>query len=93
VGNTTLMRQALECLSSGLGRIHHYRSRSVGAGNRDSSFQLVTGRRWQGTAFGGVRGRTQAAADRRLVYGQRINIDDLITHVLPLESASTKAST
>ena len=49
-------------------------------------FQLVTGRVWKGTAFGGARGRTDVPQDRRLVHGgSKIKIDDLITHTMPLE--------
>ena len=48
-------------------------------------FQLVTGRRWQGTAFGGARGRTQVPGIVDWYMEKKINIDDLITHTLPLE--------
>jgi len=85
VGNTTLMRQALECCHPGLGRIHHYRSRSVGQEIADSS--LPTGDRASLARYG-IRRRTRpdpGAADRRLVYGQENQHRRFITHVLPLE--------
>jgi S-(hydroxymethyl)glutathione dehydrogenase/alcohol dehydrogenase len=85
VGNTTLMRQALECCQRGWGT-------SViigvaGAGHEISTrpFQLVTGRTWKGTAFGGARGRRDVPKIVDWYMDRRINIDDLITHVMPLE--------
>lgn len=59
----------------------------AGAGQEISTrpFQLVTGRRWIGSAFGGARGRTDVPKIVDWYMDKKINIDDLITHVLPLE--------
>lgn len=83
VGNVKLMRAALECAHKGWGV-----STIIGvAGAEEIStrpFQLVTGRRWQGSAFGGVKGRSQlpSMVDEYL-HGQ-LNVDDFVTHTLPL---------
>lgn len=85
IGNVTVMRQALEC--SHRGWVQSIIIGVAAAGQEISTrlFQLVTGRVWWGTAFGGARGRTDV---RRIVdwYMEgRISIDDLITHVLPFD--------
>jgi len=67
-----------------LGRVVIIASR-IGAGDQDAAFQLVTGRVWKGTAFGGARGRTDVPKIVDWYMEGKINIDDLITHVLPLE--------
>ena len=85
VGNTTLMRQALECCHRGWGVSTVIGVAASGQEISTRPFQLVTGRRWQGTAFGGARGRTQVPQIVDWYMDKRINIDDLITHVLPLE--------
>jgi S-(hydroxymethyl)glutathione dehydrogenase / alcohol dehydrogenase len=85
VGNTTLMRQALECCHRGWGVSTIIGVAAAGQEIATRPFQLVTGRRWQGTAFGGVRGRTQVPRIVDWYMDKKINIDDLITHVLPLE--------
>jgi S-(hydroxymethyl)glutathione dehydrogenase/alcohol dehydrogenase len=85
VGNTTLMRQALECCHRGWGVSTIIGVAAAGQEIATRPFQLVTGRRWQGTAFGGVRGRTQVPRIVDWYMEKKINIDDLITHVLPLE--------
>jgi S-(hydroxymethyl)glutathione dehydrogenase/alcohol dehydrogenase len=85
VGNTTLMRQALECAHRGWGKSTII---GVAGGGQEIStrpFQLVTGRVWQGSAFGGARGRTDVPKIVDWYMEGKINIDDLITHVLPLE--------
>ena len=66
----------------------------AGAGQEIATrpFQLVTGRVWKGTAFGGARGRTDVPKIVDWYMEGKINIDDLITHTLPLD-ASTRAST
>jgi S-(hydroxymethyl)glutathione dehydrogenase / alcohol dehydrogenase len=85
VGNTTLMRQALECCHRGWGVSTIIGVAAAGQEISTRPFQLVTGRRWQGTAFGGARGRTQVPRIVDWYMDRKINIDDLITHVLPLE--------
>ena len=85
VGNVNLMRQALECCHKGWGVSTIIGV--VGAGQEISTrpFQLVTGRVWQGSAFGGARGRTDVPKIVDWYMDGKINIDDLITHVMPLE--------
>ncbi len=85
VGNTTLMRQALECAHRGWGKSIVIGVAGAGQEISTRPFQLVTGRSWMGTAFGGARGRTDVPKIVDWYMEGRINIDDLITHVLPLE--------
>jgi S-(hydroxymethyl)glutathione dehydrogenase/alcohol dehydrogenase len=85
VGNTTLMRQALECCHRGWGVSTIIGVAAAGQEISTRPFQLVTGRRWQGTAFGGARGRTHVPRIVDWYMDRKINIDDLITHLLPLE--------
>ena len=85
VGNTTLMRQALECCHRGWGVSTIIGVAAAGQEISTRPFQLVTGRRWQGTAFGGARGRTDVPRIVDWYMDHKINIDDLITHILPLE--------
>ena len=85
VGNTTLMRQALECAHRGWGVATIIGVASAGQEIATRPFQLVTGRRWIGSAFGGARGRTDVPRIVDWYMEGRINIDDLITHRLPLE--------
>jgi S-(hydroxymethyl)glutathione dehydrogenase / alcohol dehydrogenase len=85
VGNTTLMRQALECCHRGWGVSTIIGVAASGQEISTRPFQLVTGRRWQGSAFGGVRGRTQLPRIVDWYMEKKIDIDSLITHVLPLE--------
>jgi S-(hydroxymethyl)glutathione dehydrogenase/alcohol dehydrogenase len=85
VGNTTLMRQALECCHRGWGVSTIIGVAAAGQEISTRPFQLVTGRRWQGTAFGGARGRTDVPKIVDWYMDRKINIDDLITHKLPLE--------
>ena len=85
VGNTTLMRQALECAHRGWGVSTIIGVASAGQEISTRPFQLVTGRRWIGSAFGGARGRTDVPRIVDWYMDGRINIDDLITHRLPLE--------
>jgi S-(hydroxymethyl)glutathione dehydrogenase/alcohol dehydrogenase len=84
VGNTGLMRQALECCHRGWGVSTIIGVAASGQEISTRPFQLVTGRRWQGTAFGGARGRTDVPRIVDWYMEHRINIDDLITHTLPL---------
>ena len=85
IGNVEVMRQALECCHKGWGE--SYIIGVAGAGQEISTrpFQLVTGRSWRGTAFGGARGRTDVPKIVDWYMDQEINIDDLITHSMPLE--------
>ena len=85
VGNTTLMRQALECTKRGWGKSVIIGVAGAGPEINTRPFQLVTGRTWMGTAFGGARGRTDVPKIVDWYMDGRINIDDLITHVLPFE--------
>jgi S-(hydroxymethyl)glutathione dehydrogenase / alcohol dehydrogenase len=85
VGNVALMRQALECCHKGWGVSTIIGVAPAGAEIATRPFQLVTGRRWQGTAFGGARGRTDVPRIVDWYMEKKINIDDLITHKLPLE--------
>ena len=85
VGNTTLMRQALECCHRGWGVSTIIGVAAAGEEISTRPFQLVTGRRWQGTAFGGARGRTDVPKIVDWYMDGKINIDDLITHILPLD--------
>ena len=84
VGNTTLMRQALECCHRGWGVSTIIGVAGAGQEIGTRPFQLVTGRVWKGTAFGGARGRTDVPRIVDWYMDKRINIDDLITHVIPL---------
>ena len=85
VGNTTLMRQALECCHRGWGQSSVIGVSAAGQEISTRPFQLVTGRVWKGSAFGGARGRTDVPKIVDWYMDGKINIDDLITHTLPLE--------
>jgi len=85
IGNVKVMRQALECCHKGWGQ--SFIIGVAGAGQEISTrpFQLVTGRHWRGTAFGGARGRTDVPKVVDWYMEKRIQIDPLITHTMPLE--------
>ncbi|HEY0106530.1 MAG TPA: S-(hydroxymethyl)glutathione dehydrogenase/class III alcohol dehydrogenase [Rhizomicrobium sp.] len=85
VGSTSLMRQALECCHKGWGVSTIVGVAGAGEEISTRPFQLVTGRVWQGTAFGGARGRTDVPRLVDWYMEKKIAIDELITHVLPLE--------
>lgn len=85
VGNVTLMRQALECAHRGWGVSCVIGVAGAGQEISTRPFQLVTGRRWIGSAFGGARGRTDVPKIVDWYMDGRINIDSLITHKLPIE--------
>ncbi len=85
IGNVQVMRQALECCHKGWGVSTIIGVAPAGAEIATRPFQLVTGRRWIGSAFGGARGRTDVPKIVDWYMDKRINIDDLITHVLPFE--------
>ncbi len=85
VGNVQLMRQALECCHRGWGVSVIIGVAGAGQEIATRPFQLVTGRTWKGTAFGGARGRTDVPKIVDWYMEGRIAIDRLITHRLPLE--------
>src|ERR1700681_3603074 len=85
IGNVDVMRQALECCHRGWGVAVIIGGAGSGQEIKTRPFQLVTGRVWKGTAFGGARGRTDVPKIVDWYMDDKINIDDLITHVLPLE--------
>ena len=85
IGNVKVMRQALECAHRGWGKSIIIGVAPAGAEISTRPFQLVTGRQWLGTAFGGARGRTDVPRIVDWYMDGKINIDDLITHVLPFE--------
>lgn len=85
IGNVKVMREALECCHKGWGE--SYIIGVAGAGQEISTrpFQLVTGRSWKGTAFGGARGRTDVPKIVDWYMQGKVRIDELITHTMPLE--------
>ncbi|WP_428484286.1 S-(hydroxymethyl)glutathione dehydrogenase/class III alcohol dehydrogenase [Rhodopila sp.] len=85
IGNVKVMRQALECAHRGWGKSIIIGVAGAGQEIATRPFQLVTGRTWMGTAFGGARGRTDVPRIVDWYMDGRINIDDLITHVLPFD--------
>ncbi len=85
IGNTTVMRQALECCHKGWGVSVIIGVAGAGKEISTRPFQLVTGRVWKGTAFGGARGRTDVPKIVDWYMDKKINIDDLITHKLALK--------
>jgi len=84
IGNVDVMRQALECCHRGWGVSVIIGVAGAGQEIKTRPFQLVTGRVWKGTAFGGARGRSDVPRIVDWYMERKINIDDLITHVLPL---------
>ena len=89
IGNVDVMRNALECTHKGWGE--SFIIGVAGAGKEISTrpFQLVTGRKWGGSAFGGARGRTDVPKIVDWYMEGKINIDDMITHVMPLDEINT----
>lgn len=85
VGKVELMRQALECCHKGWGVATIIGVASAGQEITTRPFQLVTGRVWKGSAFGGARGRTDVPKIVDWYMNGKINVDDLITHTMPLE--------
>lgn len=85
IGNTKVMRQALECTHRGWGQSIIIGVAEAGAEISTRPFQLVTGRVWKGSAFGGARGRTDVPKIVDWYMDGKINIDDLITHHLRLD--------
>ncbi|MBE9250740.1 S-(hydroxymethyl)glutathione dehydrogenase/class III alcohol dehydrogenase [Dolichospermum sp. LEGE 00240] len=85
IGNVNIMRQALECCHKGWGVSVIIGVAGAGKEISTRPFQLVTGRVWKGSAFGGARGRTDVPKIVDWYMDGKINIDDLITHVMPIE--------
>ena len=85
IGNVEVMRQALECCHKGWGESIIIGVAPAGAEIATRPFQLVTGRVWRGTAFGGAKGRTDVPKIVDWYMEGKINIDDLITHTMPLK--------
>jgi len=89
IGNVEVMRQALESCHKGWGESHIIGVAGAGQEIATRPFQLVTGRSWHGVAFGGARGRTDVPTIVDWYMEGRINIDDLITHTMPLDEINT----
>jgi S-(hydroxymethyl)glutathione dehydrogenase/alcohol dehydrogenase len=85
IGNVDVMRQALECCHRGWGTSVIIGVAGSGQEIKTRPFQLVTGRVWKGTAFGGARGRTDVPKIVDWYMDRRIRIDELITHTMPIE--------
>ena len=85
IGNVKVMRQALECCHKGWGESVIIGVAGAGQEIATRPFQLVTGRVWRGTAFGGAKGRTDVPKIVDWYMDKKINIDDLITHTMPLK--------
>ena len=85
IGNVDVMRQALECCHKGWGESIIIGVAGSGQEIATRPFQLVTGRVWRGTAFGGAKGRTDVPRIVDWYMDGKINIDDLITHTMPLD--------
>lgn len=89
IGNVDTMRQALECCHKGWGESIIIGVAGAGQEISTRPFQLVTGRVWRGSAFGGARGRTDVPKIVDWYMDGKINIDKLITHTMPLEEINT----
>ncbi len=89
IGNVHTMRQALECCHKGWGESVIIGVAGAGQEISTRPFQLVTGRVWRGSAFGGARGRTDVPKIVEWYMNGKINIDDLITHTMPLTEINT----
>ena len=85
IGNVNVMRSALECCHKGWGESIIIGVAGAGQEIRTRPFQLVTGRVWRGTAFGGVKGRSQLPGYVERYLAGEIHIDEMVTEVLPLE--------
>ncbi len=89
IGNVETMRQALECCHRGWGVSVIIGVAGAGQEISTRPFQLVTGRVWKGTAFGGTKSRTQVPRIVDWYMEGKINIDDLITHTMPLDEINS----
>ena len=89
IGNVHLMRQALECCHKGWGESVIIGVAGAGQEISTRPFQLVTGRVWKGSAFGGVKGRTELPGYVERYMAGEIKIDEMITFTMPLEEINT----
>lgn len=89
IGNVNVMRQALECCHMGWGVSTIIGVAGAGQEIRTRPFQLVTGRTWKGTAFGGVKGRSQLPGYVEEYLNGKIVLDSMVTHTLPLAEINT----
>jgi S-(hydroxymethyl)glutathione dehydrogenase/alcohol dehydrogenase len=89
IGNVDVMREALECCHMGWGVSTIIGVAGAGQEIRTRPFQLVTGRTWKGTAFGGVKGRTELPGYVERYMNGQIEIDRMVTHTMPLEEINT----
>lgn len=85
IGNVDVMRDALECCHSGWGVSTIIGVAGAGQEIRTRPFQLVTGRTWKGTAFGGVKGRSELPGYVENYLNGKIELDSMVTYTLPLE--------
>jgi S-(hydroxymethyl)glutathione dehydrogenase/alcohol dehydrogenase len=85
IGNPTTMRAALECCHKGWGESVIIGVAGAGQEISTRPFQLVTGRVWRGTAFGGVKGRSQLPDYVERYLKGEIKVDEMVTHTMPLE--------
>ena len=85
IGNTNLMRAALECCHKGWGESTIIGVAGAGQEISTRPFQLVTGRVWRGTAFGGVKGRSELPGYVDNYMSGKIKIDEMVTHTMPLD--------
>jgi S-(hydroxymethyl)glutathione dehydrogenase/alcohol dehydrogenase len=89
IGNVEVMREALECCHMGWGVSTIIGVAGAGQEIRTRPFQLVTGRTWKGTAFGGVKGRSELPGYVENYLDGRIELDSMVTHTMPLEEINT----
>ena len=89
IGNVNLMRSALECCHKGWGESTIIGVAGAGQEISTRPFQLVTGRVWRGTAFGGVKGRTELPGMVEQYLRGEIRIDEMVTHTMPLEQINS----
>jgi S-(hydroxymethyl)glutathione dehydrogenase / alcohol dehydrogenase len=89
IGNVKVMRQALECCHKGWGTSVIIGVAGAGQEISTRPFQLVTGRNWRGSAFGGARGRTDVPRIVDWYMEGKVRIDELITHTMPLDEINT----
>ncbi|MEC7194034.1 MAG: zinc-binding dehydrogenase, partial [SAR324 cluster bacterium] len=85
VGNVQLMRSALECCHKGWGQSIIIGVAGAGQEISTRPFQLVTGRVWRGSAFGGVKGRSQLPGYVDLYLAGKLKVDEFVTYTMPLE--------
>lgn len=89
IGNVNTMRAALECCHKGWGESTIIGVAGAGQEISTRPFQLVTGRVWRGSAFGGVKGRTQLPGYVEQYLNGEIKVDEFVTHTMPLEDINT----